>query len=224
MTDPYCPDLAAFCDILRDYSQHGLGYFKDQSQDRQQTLRQALGGSLENKYEEIERKLAEIKNGSPSRLRFLPMPRPAGRDFMMSFFLPRIWRTDDQRYMCSFVVLFWVERELGKTIAVRLEPSGEADDAHSYTHLQLTRTILSPTITSPLITSLDYWVPESYPAVPLGYDHPVQLFVGMAVAVHGYRANNKKEYARAAIQDSMLQGASAIRARQILDEMKRMLG
>ncbi len=217
MAEAYRPGLATFCDILRDYSHHGLAYFKDQSTDMQQSMRAALSGGLEDNAYHIERKLAEIGKGNRPQLQFLPMPRPAGRDFKASFFLPRITRNDDESYSCSFTVVFWIEKEKGKTMAVRFEPSGGIGDSHAYTHLQLTRTIKDPNIT----TSFKPWVPDSYPAFPLGYDHPLQLFVGMAVAVHGYSASNKREYVRAAIMDSMVM---APRARRILEEAKSMLG
>ena len=216
MADPYRPDLAIFCNILLDYSRHGLAYFKRQSSQMQGKMRASLGGYLEDNGDQIAWKLARISKGNQSQLRFLPMPRPGGNDFKASFFLPRITRNDDESYTCSFIVVFWVDRDNGKTMAVRFEPSGGLGDPHAYTHLQLTRKVTDPNIT----TSFEPWVPDSYPAFPLGYDHPLQLFVGMAVAVHGYSASNKREYVRAAIMDSMVM---ASRARRILEEAKSML-
>lgn len=222
MVDAYCPDLATFCDILRDYSLHGLAYFKDQSSELQRRMRADLQGSLEDDKYQIARKLVAIRKGNQTQLGFLPMPRPGGNDFKASFFLPRITSNYDGNYMCSFIVLFWVDvgAEKGNTIAVRFDPRGEAGNPHAYTHLQLTRTIKNPNIS----TGFEQWVPTSYPAFPLGYDHPLQLFIGMAVAVHGYTARDKGEYVRAAITESMAQGNAALRARKILEEVKRMLG
>ena len=217
MPEVYRPDLSTFCDILRDYSQHGLLYFKNQTRDMQQKIRSALRGELEDNPEQIDHKLGTIKKGGQSLLQFLPMPQPGGTDFKASFFLPRITRENSGNYTCSFIVIFWIERDMGKTMAIRIEPSGDPGNAHAYTHMQLTRT--SGNIT----TSLENWTPESYPALPLGYHHPLQLFIGMAVAVHGYSRNDQKEYIRAAITDSMSQGSSALRARRILDEVKLML-
>ncbi len=222
MADAYRPDLATFCDILRDYSRQGLTYFKDQPSELQQRMRADLAGSLEDDESRIAQKLAAIRKGNQSQLRFLPMPRPGGNDFNASFFWPRITSSNDGSYRCSFIVLFWVEVEAdkGKTIAVRFDPRGEPGDPHAYTHPQLTRTIRDLNIT----TGFEQWVPTSYPAFPLGYDHPLQLFVGMAVAVHGYTATDQGEYVRTAITESMAKGNAALRARKILDEVKRMLG
>lgn len=218
MTVPYRPDLATFCDILRDYSRHGLLYFREQSSDTQGRIRSALGGGLEDSGDQIDAKFAAIKRGGQSQLRFLPMPRPGGNDFKASFFLPRIDPGPGANYSCSFTVLFWIERDTGRTIAMRFESSDGPGNAHAYTHMQLTRTIGAMT------TSFEQWIPDSYPAVPLSYDHPLQLFVGMAVAVHGYSANEKNEYVRAAMTASMAQGSALERARKILDEVRRILG
>jgi len=226
MPDAYRPDLPTFCDILRHYSRHGLIYFKELSDDMQRNIRLKLGGSIEDNDHEIDRKLASIKNGQQPGLKFLPMPRPGGKDFRASFFLPRIHVDNDDNYTCSFLIIFWVEREGGKTIAIRLEPpmrleSTEEDaDAHRYTHLQLTIAVKGPNI----VTDFADWTPKSYPAFPLGYSHPLQMFVGMAIAAHGYSASSKKEYLRRAISDSMAEGNAALIAQKIFVELKRTFG
>jgi hypothetical protein len=115
MTDPYRPDIGAFCDILRDYSRYGLSYFKDQTRDMQQRMRTVLAGGLEDNDDQIEAKLAAIKKGGQSQLRFLPMPRPGGTDFKASFFLPRIVRSGDGTYASHSLLCFgskrkWVRR------------------------------------------------------------------------------------------------------------------
>lgn len=221
MPDQYRPNLSEFCNILRDYSRHGLSYFDTQSADTRQKLRESISMRLEDNAKQIEYKLGAITKGRHERLGFLPMPRPGGHDFKASFFLPRIaTRIDDPEwYDCSFVVVFWIERERGKTIAVRFERSDDEDDAHAYSHLQLTKRIDDVSVA----TSFQDWIPDSYPAFPLRCDSPIQLFVCMVVSVHGYSANNKREYSRLTIEEAMTQGQAALRARNLLEEMKKML-
>ncbi|MBR0894600.1 hypothetical protein JQ616_06545 [Bradyrhizobium tropiciagri] len=217
----YEPDLETFCDILRDYSRHGLTYFKTHSTALQGMLRASLGGHIEDNDDRIERKLATLKKGGQADLSFLPMPKPSGKEIKAGFFLPRIVPGDEGKYQCSFEIIFWIERDRGKTFGMRFEPAGEnPSDSHCYPHVQLTRQFDPPTVT----THLESWMPTSYPAIPLGYKHPLQLFLGMAVALHGYSANGKEEYARAVIIDAMRRGQAALRAKQILEEVKRMLG
>src|SRR5260370_41567716 len=140
MPEVYAPDLPTFCDILRDYSRYGLLYFRGQESATQQKIREALRGSLEDNADRIERKLAATKKGDPASFGFLPMPKPGGNDFRAAFFLPHITSGLGANYTCSFALLFWIDRDMGKTVAIRIEPSGGVNNAHAYTHMQLTRT------------------------------------------------------------------------------------
>jgi hypothetical protein len=216
MDTRYRPDLDTFCDILRDYARHGLKHFKAQPDSVQRAIRAALENHIEDDEREIDVKFGAVKREGPAReLKFLPMPKPGGHDFRVSFFLPRFKRSDGGGYTCSFVVLWWIERDKGRTLALRVEPS-EAGTAHAYTHWQFTREI------GAITTSSEPWLPTSYPAIPLGYDHPVQLFMGLAAAVHGYGGSESAEFVRHRIREAMAQGSPG-RAEKLLGELGRML-
>jgi hypothetical protein len=214
LLEPYQPSLGDFCDILRDYSHSGLKYFKKLPGAIQQGIRQSLGNKLEENSQLFDLKFSKIKQGKSSSLNFLPMPQPGGDDFAASFFLPYI--TGTSCYTCSFTVLFWINFGKGATCAIRFEPSGGQDNAHGYTHMQLSRDVQG------MSTSFELWTPSSYPAVPLGYHHPIQLFVGIATAVHGYAPGPKasNNYVRRAILDAI---GDASAAKKILCEVDRML-
>jgi len=215
MDAAYSPDFDTFCEILRDYSRHGIAYFKSLPDQTQRKMRAKLENKIEANDDNVDAVIAAIKRGERKEFDFLPMPKPGGRNFAASFFQPRMKVDGNGRYSCSYVVVFWIDNAEGKTIAIRLE-SGAAGSAHAFMHMQLTRSTRSPAIE----TSFETWIPTSYPAIPLGYVHPVQVFAGMAMAVHGYSADGNRKYVREVVLDSM----KADIARDILAEIKRLFG
>jgi len=228
MTDPYCPNLPTYCNILRDYAIHGQRYFDGLSGDVQKRIRGKLGGHIETDGYAIDTKFKSIKDKKSvsSPFRFLPMPKPGSDEFQASFFLPKIDIKSDDKYECSFNIIFWIDKDGGKTIAVRLEPpmqvkpSEEDADAHRYSHLQLTATCRSPDVA----TDLPAWAPQSYPGFPLAYRHPLQFFIGMVISVHGYNEKNRARFASQTIKDSMKTAAAAQTSVRIFAEMERTFG
>jgi hypothetical protein len=184
-------DIDEFCGVLQDYALAGLKDFKKLKDETRKKIRTALSEQLEDNDRTLGNKIGRIKHGDPGLL-FLPMPKSEGKDFTASFFRPENIHVGPP-YTCSFTVLFWIEKA-NRTCALRFEPSHGSGTAHAYAHMQLTHKIFGVGDgTEDFTTDGPTWIPDSYPAIPLGYHNPMHLFIGLAVAVHGYDGMTEME-------------------------------
>jgi hypothetical protein len=213
----YNPPLADFCDILRDYSLSGLSFYRNLAGPSKKEIFSQLGLLIEDDAQALEWKFSEVKNRRPQEIRLVPMPKPSGTDFFASFFVPQFRFLPKKQFACSFSLLFWVNHDGGRTIAFRLEPAGEGTNAHGYSHVQISQLVKFPRHE----TSLEKWVPTSYPAFPCRLEAPLHFFAAAAMAVHGFNAQTNSHYFASAITAAMQTGGSAERARRILSEVQR---
>jgi hypothetical protein len=220
MANDYDPSLEDFCDILKDYSLTGLKYFRELGgQPRIDLLKMFNGGNLiESASEALEHKFSEAKKRRDPHFNLIPMPRPHGRDFLISFFAPRFdFSPKDKEFDCSFYLVLWISHDGGgRSIAFRLEPADRAAGPHSYPHLQICRTIKKPRFNSSL-----EWAPDSSPAFPIRLQTPLHFFAATAVAVHGFAPTKNADYVAGVIQAAMQEGAAADRARKVIGEIRR---
>jgi hypothetical protein len=220
MAPIYEPTLGEFCDILKDYSNSGIAYWKSLGGERQQDISKMFGPLIENNSLQLEFKFSKIKKKREEIFNFIPMPQPSGNDFAISFFVPSFEFLGGSRFQCSFGLVAWIDHDKGRTVAFRFEPAHADDSSHAYPHLQLTRIVKSPSHTS----SFEKWMPQSYPAFPFGLSSPVEFFAAVAVAVHGYSRAHRALYVAEAVGAAMKAGNSALRGKRVVDEIHRLFG
>jgi hypothetical protein len=214
---PYDPPLADFCDILKDYSLSGLNFFRGLGARDQDRVRRTIGPTLiEDERQQIEYKFSQAKSRKSPSFNFIPMPKPTG-DFAVSFFVPRFRFVEGGHFRCAFCLIAWVDHGDGQTISFRLEPADEDDTTHSYNHIQLSRSVRSPD----MATTMPTWIPQSYPAFPLGLSTPLQFFAATTVAVHGYSRKDKALYIGKAIMTGSGESNAASRTLKVLTEIHR---
>lgn len=227
MSDPFHPGLDEFCEIIRIYARHGIAQYKELSGEVRRRIKRKFGMLLEDDITKLEVKLAKIKRGSKADVFFVPAPLAAHNDFQIALFLPSIEILGDGSYQCKFTIAFWIDKCGGKLMALRLEPPDAETHAHSYCHLQITKTmkIKNGENELPLETDQESWVPVSYPGFAVEYGHPLHYFAGVAIAIHGYaRKKTQMEFVRKIVHDCFTQPQLANRARRIMDEIDRKFG
>ena len=137
---------------------------------------------------------------------FIPMPQGVGvesGDFDRAFFLPEV----ESGRLKLLMVLLQLARTSkpepqDRAIGFRFEPAEghrqqelsppeESHTRHAYPHVQLTRRFRPSAGTKRSLAGAPCWLPERYPAVPLPSDTPLDLFLVMVVAAHGYPARTQ---------------------------------
>ncbi len=218
-----------YCDLLKDYALSGLKYYNSVSENFKTRVMRHLHNKIESDEWNIRRQFNSISRGQDEIFGFLPMPKPSGNDFSLGFFIPKFRHMEKQKFLCSYDIMLWIDNDengsvdqirRGKTIAFRLEPADQDSSPHAYPHIQISRAIRAPAIR----TSVPKWVPESYPAFPMGLASPVGFFAAVVTSVHGYSKSEKDKYAPKILREAMSQGKAANRAPKILDEIDRLLG
>jgi hypothetical protein len=220
MTSDYDPSLSDFCDILKDYSLSGLDYFSKIGGKPKADIERTFGSLIENESQALEYKFSEAKRQRQSSFNFIPMPKPSGNDFLISFFVPRFRFLNKAKFHCAFCLIVWINQEGGKTIAFRFEPGDYGNSPHAYSHLQLSRVVRLPDHT----TNIEKWMPVSYPAFPFRLDTPLQFFAATAVAVHGYSPQQDARFVAKAMRTAMQNGTAADRGRRVVAEIERVFG
>lgn len=143
--------------------------------DREQSVRKAIDQS--------RRPSADVPQV------FLPMPdtfrrwrkRRSDRP-RVSLFAPRY--TDGMHSHVAFdLILFVSFKDDRRCLAFRFEPADGPGSSHGYPHVQLSRSLSRRTFPVGCVPS---WLPDSYPAVPVPARDSMDMFLSMAVAVHGF--------------------------------------
>ena len=211
------PALEGYCEILRDYSLNGLGYFNSLRSEIRTKVSRRLRVQIEDdewairdKFKKAAAQSAQVSFG------LLPMPKPGDDNLELAFFIPRFRRGPASSFSCSFCLLLWrnvVQTSVGRAMAFRFEVSDPG--AHSYPHIQMSRIVRDPVCK----TDWPDWSPDSYPAFPLAAESPIAMFLSLITAMHGYDPADTTKYVQAAIRDSMRQASSAARADKLVAEL-----
>jgi hypothetical protein len=220
MTSAYDPSLGDFCDILKDYALSGISFWHTLGGKRQTEVARLFGPLIENDPQQLEWKFSEAKKERAPQFNFIPMPEPSGRDFVISFFVPRFDFSSGKKFRCGFLLVAWINHNGGRTVAFRFEAAHGDNTSHAYDHLQLTRIMNSPDHTS----SFEKWIPQSYPAFPFVLANPLEFFATIAVAVHGYSRKHKAHYVAKTVSSAMQDGNAALRGRRVVEEINRLFG
>lgn len=160
-------------------------------------VRNCLSAStiVENEHlvrEAIEKSKRAKANGSP---RFFPAPDTCGRwkgkrsdRPRVSLFAPRY--PDGVRSHIGFdLISFVFPEEHRYCLVFRFEPADEPQYSHGYPHIQFSRSLLRR---ADPIGCVPSWLPDSYPAFPLPARDSTEMFLSMAVAVHGFEGGMKQ--------------------------------
>jgi hypothetical protein len=216
----YDPSLVEFCDILRDYSLSGLNYFGKIAGRAKEDIVKTFGGIIEDNKEELTYKFGAAKVSKKTNFKLIPMPKPHCSDFLISFFVPQFQFPKRGKFLCSFYLITWTDHKGGRTLAFRFEPGESIDSAHSYSHMQLTRTIKHLSFS----TQFETWTPTSYPAFPSRLNTPLQFFAAAAISVHGYSPKQDAKFVSAVIRTAMQTANQADRGRRVVEEIQRVFG
>ena len=177
-------EVKRFLNLLRLYARRGLEDWRNESRNFRNYAIRSLSADIaldETQADVTINATYVAADGSVDRFRFIPMPRIPRRGPNRFFFLPiREYVNGKVRYSFDLFLL----AESGNSLGFRFEPSHGIHTPHGYPHVQICRELLRKTI---VIHAAPNWVPVSYPAFPIPSGCPVDIFLAMAVAVHGFR-------------------------------------
>ena len=102
----------------------------------------------------------------------------------VSLFVPR-YPNGTQSHM-AFDLVSFMDRH--NCLVFRFEPADESPSGHGYPHVQLSRSLSRSTVPVDCMPR----VPDSYPAFPVPARDSTEMFLSMAVAVHGFEGGMKQ--------------------------------
>ena len=184
-------------DLIKLYAARGIKDWNDTDDMVCREVRNCLSTStiVENEY--LVREAIKIsKRGSAERSpRFFPVPDTCRRwrgkrsdRPRVSLFAPR-YSDGAQSYIAFDLISFVSPEEHRCCLAFRFEPADESRFSHGYSHVQFSRSMLHRAVPIGCVPS---WLPDSYPAFPLPARDSTEMFLTMAVAVHGFEGGVKQ--------------------------------
>lgn len=174
---------------------------------RQTATTMPWGPRISDRLRETEYMLQATGKAQAS---LIPMPTvPSKPGYSQAFFAFNA-KPSGNRLIIGFevVLLLAGKREL----AFRFEPA-HPQGTHTYDHVQMSQKILGRSI-----RLAETWIPTKYPAPPLPSSDPLELFLCMATAVHGY-----KDGARRIIKEVFQREGRATEAEPYLTRLKNLL-
>jgi hypothetical protein len=202
------------CDAFRAYALAGARFYRDSFSAEEQRL---VGKHLANQFEvndqAIEGWFRTLQAGARPKPRLFPTPKPSG-DMRGAFFNISRQPNEDSPDI-SVTLVFWLDAGRDQTIAFRLEPADPVTWAHSYAHMQITRNVRYP----PITTTVPSWVPDSFPGFPTGCRAPSDYFFSTLAAVHGYAGAAQTTNAHQTVRRSFPNAAPF--ARRLVVEMEQ---
>ena len=106
----------------------------------------------------------------------------------VSLFAPR-YSDGVQSHIGFDLISFVFPEEHRHCLVFRFEPADGLQYSHGYPHIQFSRTLLRR---ADPIGCVPSWLPDSYPAFPLPARDSTEMFLAMAVAVHGFEGGVKQ--------------------------------
>jgi len=195
--------------LMKRYAMSGLDFWEnDVSSGEQQRARRCLGQDVIAEIEEDVNEVVYSRSNrhNPHLVRYIPMPGPV-RNVDHAFFRPiRTYPSKDIVKTSFSLFLIVTQREetgdqsggisevpprpLRKKdmcLAFRWELPEEGSNTHGYAHIQFCRNMAK---NGPDHRGIPDWMPESYPAIPIGTSDPVKMFLSLAMSVHGIDLKN----------------------------------
>lgn len=169
-------DLERFSTLMRWYALCGLEDWRKTSDFTRAKIREQLGLStvVSNKGELDQALSTPWNHDELDRHKVIPMPYCNQKYGANWFFLP----IRQAVYEFSFEAIVLIQNKHVLAFRFELAHSGSP---HDYGHVQFMRTIRKGETTA----GIEPWIPDSYPAFPIGASDPLELFLAMAVSVHG---------------------------------------
>ena len=163
------------------YARRGLADWKNTPNPLRKRARQHLtyAGIAENQAEATIAINTIWNQNNMSRIKFIPMPKRSRNAFERCFFLPIREITANGCQSMGFELFVLVDKS--NSLAFRYE-TAHSGSTHDYGHVQLTKVLKRRTA----LPSIPSWIPDSYPAFPIGTSDPLKVFLAMAVSVHGF--------------------------------------
>ena len=169
--------------LMLEYSKRGIQDWNNANYDLQTKSMKYLSNSIAENENEINK----IIYDNQKKPLFVPMPMQSSkgsRGFEWCFFLPK----KNNGRLNSLILFLLVNRARGNCLAFRLETSIRQNTPHGYPHMQLTRKMAEPSSSSEnSIKGVPEWLPDRYPAFPIPAHDPLEMFLCMVTAVHGFR-------------------------------------
>ena len=94
-----------------------------------------------------------------------------------------------QSHMAFVLISFVSFKDDRRCLVFRFEPADKPHSSHAYPHVQLSRSLSRGGIPVGCVPS---WLPDSYPAFPVPARDSMEMFLSMAVAVHGFEGGMKR--------------------------------
>jgi hypothetical protein len=165
------------------YARRGIAHWKGADEDLRRRAKRCLGPwGIAEDNNAARAAIRTIHDPTrPTRLMFIPMPKYPKSGIERCFFLP-LRETKDGTDTIAFELFLLVARTDG--LAFRIEPAHSVRSAHGYGHVQSSQAMLGGTVP---VQGLPGWYPDSYPAFPVLTADPLEVFLWMATAVHGYK-------------------------------------
>lgn len=165
--------------LMRLYARRGIAEWRSTRDVNgvRRRVQECLGMAIAERDDDLWTISADYNEANVNRMMFIPMPKP-GKGIERCFFLPI--RTAGQETVAF--ELFLLVKET-KCLAFRFEPAHHPPTRHGYGHVQMSRKMLRRTIE---VQGIPEWLPDSYPAFPISTSNPLEMFLAMATAVHGY--------------------------------------
>lgn len=173
-------------DLMKLYSMRGVDDWKRNTKAKHRmAVRELLSSSgIADDEKDIRRMICRIFNDGDFRKQFIPMPKCSGPNIDWCFFLPIKITQENDEYLRLFLLIKckeYVKRKGYNWICFRFEGDSQSS-RHGYSHLQFTRSIPEfPETFGP------DWLPSSDPTFPIPARDPLEMFLCMATAVHGFR-------------------------------------
>ena len=165
---------------MKLYSVRGLSDWKETPMSlRKRALEQLTPAGIARNTTEANIAINTIWNQcNMSRIKFIPMPKRSKKALESCFFLPIRNIAANGCQSMGFELFVLVDKS--NCLAFRYE-SAHPGSIHDYGHVQLTKVLKRRTAP----TTIPSWIPDDFPAFPLGTSNPLDLFLAMAVSVHG---------------------------------------
>ena len=170
------PDLNV---LMLEYSKRGIQDWRNVNS----LLRKKSLECLSNAIAENEIEAKEVIGVKQTKSLFVPMPMKTkyNKGFEWCFFLPK----RNNGILNSLILFLLVNRARRNCLAFRFETSLRKNTPHGYPHMQLTRKIAESS-SGNSIQGIPEWIPDSYPAFPIPAHDPLEMFLCMVTAVHGF--------------------------------------
>lgn len=201
-------------ELLWLYARRGVADWKNAPAVLRRRATKCLGSEIADNETEAAETLGTVYNGgNASQLRFIPMPHSGNPGFDRSFFIP-ICESGPDGVRVAFDLFMIVNASRMNCLAYRYEPAPSYTSTHNYGHVQMSRKLLRRTIAAATLE----WIPERYPAHPIGTSDPLGMFLSMTTAVHGYHGGILE-----VIQRVFSEASRAREAARYVGELKKLL-